>query len=258
MPRTHGQVQPTSLKVYYRRTSSSSWVLLDHYTQTTSNWELREILLPDDAKTETCQLAFEGKSNWGWGVCIDDVKIEERGRIDRKVESFSVAQKASALPSGSTINIFGNLLILVTGNHLDIPINSIKINYTGTNIEDIDQISLYHTRDSTFSVKTKITTDISINGNEITFSPSFNLKTGNNYIWFAFDISDEGEHGNIVDFSIDANSVLLGDNSFPASPSNPSAFATIHESLFSLTSAPMRVGKNQSLANWHTPGFGHL
>lgn len=220
------------LKVYYRRTSSSGWVLLDHYTQTTSNWELREILLPDDAKTETCQLAFEGKSNWGWGVCIDDVKIEERGRIDRKVESFSVVQKTSALPSGSTINIFGNLLILVTGNHLDIPINSIKINYTGTNIEDIDQISLYHTRDSTFSVKTKITTDISINGNEITFSPSFNLKTGNNYIWFAFDISDEAEHGNIVDFSIDANSVLLGDNSFPASPSDPSAFATIHESLF--------------------------
>jgi archaellum component FlaF (FlaF/FlaG flagellin family) len=220
------------LKIYYRRSSADGWVLIEHYTATTTNWTLREILLPDDAKTETCQIAFEGISNWGWGVCVDEVRIEERGRLDRKVEYFDLKQKSGTIPSGSTVNPFGNILALVSGNNLDIPLNSITINYTGTDIADIDQLTVYHTRDSIFSVSSKIPASINISGNEITITaPTFNLQTGNNYIWFTFDVSPEAEHGNSIDFSLAANSVLLGENTFPSTAQDPSSIATIHESL---------------------------
>jgi len=220
------------LKIYYRRSSSDGWVLIEHYTSTATNWTLREILLPDDAKTETCQLAFEGISNWGWGVCLDEIRVEERGRLDRKVEYFEMKQKSGAMPSGSTINPFGHILALVSGNNLEIPLNSITINYTGTSIADIDQVNVYHTRDSLFSVRSKIPAEISISGNEITITaPTFNLQTGNNYIWFAFDINSEAKHGNTVDFSLAANAAILGDNTFPSTAINPINSATIHESL---------------------------
>ncbi|MDY0348855.1 MAG: T9SS type A sorting domain-containing protein [Tenuifilaceae bacterium] len=220
------------LRVYYRRSSSSDWVLLEHYTSAAPNWTLREMLLPDDAKTETCQIAFEGISNWGWGVCIDEVKIEERGIVDRKVESFELKQKSSIIPSGSNVNPFGYLLALVSGNHQQIPLNSITLNYTGTDIGDIENINIYHTRDSTFSVNSKIPAEVSILGNEITVTaPTFNLRTGNNYIWFVFDINSESAHGNTVDFNLAANSVLLGDKTFPATAQHPAGAATIYESL---------------------------
>lgn len=222
------------LNVYYRRSSSDDWILLEHYASKASDWTLREILLPDDAKTETCQLAFEGISNWGWGVCIDEVRIEERGRLDRKVEYFEAKQKTSVVPTNTNNNPIGYILALVSGNNLNIPLNSITLNYTGTNISDIDQLNVYHTRDSIFSVKSKISVDISISANEITITaPTFNLSTGNNYIWFTADVNASASHGNSIDFTLDANSVLLGESTFPSTPLSPTGSSTIFESILS-------------------------
>ncbi|MDX9771621.1 MAG: hypothetical protein RBT19_14765, partial [Tenuifilaceae bacterium] len=90
----------------------------------------------------------------------------------------------------------------------------------------------YHTRDSLFSVRSKIPAEISISGNQITITaPTFNLQTGNNYIWFTFDINSEAKHGNTVDFSLAANAAILGDNTFPSTAIDPINSATIHESL---------------------------
>lgn len=219
------------LKVYYRRSTTSSWVLLDHYTLTEKDWTYKEIILPDDAKTTTCQIAFEGKSNWGWGVCVDEVKVEERGFIDRTVESFELVKRDVTIPSGSKVNVFGNLLVIVAGNINEIPVNSVKINYTGTDIGDIAKVSLYHTRDSVFSVQNKLADNATIVGNEITLTSNFNLRTGSNYLWFTFDISNEAEHGNLIDFSISANSANLGGKWFPQTAISTTGHGTIWEAL---------------------------
>ncbi|MDD3568402.1 MAG: BNR-repeat neuraminidase N-terminal domain-containing protein, partial [Bacteroidales bacterium] len=220
------------LKVYYRENITSEWKLLDHYTSEVRNWTKQEILLPDAAKTSTCQIAFEGISNWGYGTCIDDVRIEERGIIPRKIETFQVKQYNDNYPTGSENNPFSYVKVLVSGNTNEIPVNSITLNYSGTDINDLSSIRLFHTRDSLFKVSTPLNATVTYNGNKITLTaPLFNLNTGTNYIWIALGIENNSTHGNMVDFYIDPNDVVLGTESFPLSVLTPNGTATIHESL---------------------------
>ncbi|MFP4556408.1 MAG: T9SS type A sorting domain-containing protein [Bacteroidales bacterium] len=221
------------LKVYYSTTKNPyNWVELEHYDSPVASWTKREIILPDDVKVQDCYIAFEGISNWGWGVCIDDVAIEERGLLQRTVESFGLRQYNATFPSGSNINQFSFISALVSGNTGDIPVNSITLSYTGTDINDLANVRLFHTRDSIFNITTPIPSDVSINGDEITLTaPTFNLFTGENYIWVCFDINSSVDYGNSVNFTLNSNSVQLGSTTFPSTTLNPSQSASIHTSI---------------------------
>lgn len=224
---------PDELKIYYSITKNPyTWVQIEHYNTPVANWTEREIILPDAVKVQECFIAFEGISNWGWGVCVDDVTIEERGLLQRTVETFSVKQQTATFPSGSKINPFAFIRAYVSGNNGEIPVNSIQLDYTGTDIANISNTSIYHTRDSLFSITSPVESSISYNGNEITITaPTFNLLTGDNYIWICFDIEPDVSYGTKVDFTMEANSVLLGQTTFPTTAANPIQYATIHESL---------------------------
>jgi len=63
------------LRVYYRTSSASAWVLLKTYTSDVSAWTERKLTLPNG--TATYQVAFEGNAKYGYGVAIDNVKIEQ-------------------------------------------------------------------------------------------------------------------------------------------------------------------------------------
>jgi M6 family metalloprotease-like protein len=65
------------LRVYYRTATNSPWVLLPAATYVTrvSSWTQRSLLLP--SPTRTYQIAFEGNALFGYGVCIDDVRITD-------------------------------------------------------------------------------------------------------------------------------------------------------------------------------------
>jgi len=220
------------LRVYYRPNSEEDWVLLEEFINPTINWVYRIIVLPNEAKTESCQIAFHAKSNWGYGVCIDKVIIEEKGILPRKVESFSVKQYNINYPSGSDLNPLGYFSALVSGNDGDVPINTLAINYTGTEISDITDVNIFYTRDSVFNINAPISSEYSIDDNLITITaPDFSLQTGNNYVWICFDIDQTAEHGNIVDYTYSANSVDLGVGNYPATSQNPSGIGIIEESL---------------------------
>lgn len=221
------------LKVYYSITKDPyTWVQLEHYTTPLANWTKREITLPDAVKVQQCYIAFEGISNWGWGVCIDEVKIEERGLLPRTVETFALRQYSVTFPSGTNINPFSFIRAFVTGNSGEIPVNAINLSYTGTSINDISNVRLYHTRDSLFTIGTPITSNVTINNNDITINaPSFNLLTGDNYLWICFDIAPSASYGNTIDFTLNANSVQLGNTTFPTTNLNPIQFANIHTSV---------------------------
>jgi len=220
------------LKVYYRPDSISAWVLLEEYINSTSDWVQRIILLPNEAKTQYFQLAFQAKSKWGWGVCIDEVVIEEKGILPRKVETLSVKQSNGYYPTSSEINPTGFIAAFVSGNDGTIPINSIQLNYTGTDISDVTNVSLYYTRDSVFSVSTPIQSETTVEGNTITVTaPEFSLQTGDNIVWICFDISESATHGNISDYTYSSNSIDLGGTTFPSTAQNPSGKGTIEESI---------------------------
>ena len=221
------------MKVLYRTSSSSEWVEIEHYQYAVSEWEYREIILNDDAKSTTTQIAFEAITKWGFGVCIDEVFVVERGYLDRKVESFKVKQYNNIFPSGSEINPFAYINLTVSGNIGSIPINSISIEYTGSDINDIVDVNLFHTRDSIFRVINPIVNSTTITGNTITIeAPTFNLNTGENFIWFSFDIGENADYGNTVDFTISPSSCSLGNEFFPKEALNPSGTATIYNTIF--------------------------
>ncbi len=63
------------LRVYYRKTAFAPWTLLATYASDTPVWVQRSVLLPEP--TSTYYLAFEGNARFGYGVCIDDVRIND-------------------------------------------------------------------------------------------------------------------------------------------------------------------------------------
>ncbi|HPQ36000.1 MAG TPA: BNR-repeat neuraminidase N-terminal domain-containing protein, partial [Tenuifilaceae bacterium] len=220
------------LKVLYRPSQNEAWVLIEHYTSTIKNWTQHIFILPDEAKTQTCQIAFRAKSNWGYGVCIDEVKIEEKGVLPRQIESFSVKQSSTFIPSGSEVNPLGYFNAFVIGNDGLLPINSIVADYSGTDITDITGIQLFYTRDTIFNVSTQIPSNYSVEGTQITIeAPSFSLQTGENYIWITANVSSSANHSNTIDFTHAANSIDIGGNLFPSINLSPTGFNTIEESI---------------------------
>lgn len=61
------------LRVYYRTSQSSPWVLLAEYTSAVNAWTQRIIQLPNF--NSTYQIAFEGTTKYGYGVGIDNVEF---------------------------------------------------------------------------------------------------------------------------------------------------------------------------------------
>ena len=80
------------LRVYYRNQSSASWTLLNgqEYTEEVSSWTTEEgIVLPN--LTATYQIAFEFKSNYGFGVGIDYIHISDStGVVSNCPDTFEV------------------------------------------------------------------------------------------------------------------------------------------------------------------------
>lgn len=77
---SHAQMQRTgdvdTLRIYYRSSPSSRWVMLREYADKISNWRTDTIALT--AKTATYQLAFEGTDNFGRGIVIDEIIVRPK------------------------------------------------------------------------------------------------------------------------------------------------------------------------------------
>lgn len=64
-----------NLKVYYKTSSNSSWVLLNSYTSNKSTWTEVVIDLPNTS--ENYFIAFEANLKGGYGICLDGLEIYE-------------------------------------------------------------------------------------------------------------------------------------------------------------------------------------
>jgi hypothetical protein len=223
------------LKVYYRTAANAPWVLLEEYLFTTPNWTERTIVLPAAAKTETCQLAFEGISKWGYGACLDDVNLIERGVLPRQIQAIGAVQYQQPAPTGLNDIPLGYISMEVSGNDGTLPVNSINLTYTGTAATDIaaNGFKLYYTRDTIFVNDAPLTpTGVSVSGGQISITGlSYPLQTGKNYIWVTTSIATNAIPGNTVDYSIQANAIQVGALTFPGTALSPMQTAIVEESL---------------------------
>ncbi len=102
------------LKVYYRTSETSPWVLLQYYDTNIPNWTEHVLSLPN--KNATYSLAFEGINYYGYGVVIDDIMIYDDPPqlllIDKNFLQFS-----------TPIDSVGQIdSVLITGQYLTQPI----------------------------------------------------------------------------------------------------------------------------------------
>ncbi|MDI3527606.1 MAG: hypothetical protein PWR03_1789 [Tenuifilum sp.] len=220
------------LKVYYRLSPTSPWVYLIEYPNATIGWVKREIILPEEAKSAKCQIGFEGISNWGWGVCLDDIEVVERGNVPRVVYSINALQNNQDIPSGTPANPIFAIEIIVKGNTGTLNLSSINATFTGTSISDISNWQLFYSTDTVTVTKNKVSCTVNVSGSTITLSNiTQELQTGENYIFIAADISQSANHGDELDLMLSPNSITISGSTYPSSALNPSGKYTISESL---------------------------
>jgi hypothetical protein len=63
------------LRVYYRTSLASEWVLLAYLEEEATAWT--EIILDLPEPSATYQIAFEGEAYWGYGVCVDNILVQD-------------------------------------------------------------------------------------------------------------------------------------------------------------------------------------
>jgi len=63
------------LRIYYRTNSTAEWVQFASYTSNLSTWTYETVDLPNPSTTY--YLAFEGNALFGYGVCVDDIRISD-------------------------------------------------------------------------------------------------------------------------------------------------------------------------------------
>jgi hypothetical protein len=61
------------LKVFYSSNGGSTWTELVNYTSSVAAWTER-ILTISLSRATTCA-KFEGIAKWGYGICLDDIKV---------------------------------------------------------------------------------------------------------------------------------------------------------------------------------------
>ncbi|MBN2347696.1 MAG: T9SS type A sorting domain-containing protein [Bacteroidales bacterium] len=206
-----GVTEFDKLRVYYKVHSDSAWVLLQEYLEYTPNWTQRSIFLPENAFTSTFYLAFEGESNWGFGVCIDDIEIIERGIIPMQLGYSNFVQPSiHFVPTESKDNHVLRIDLDVYGNYGKLIFDSISIQSLCENNSDISEqgVKLYYTESQNFSSNQQLGSAQDIGSGIVNFSNlNFEIPYGNSYLWVTFNIDSLAEHGRFVDALIPPNGI---------------------------------------------------
>lgn len=226
------------LRVFFKSGPDSSWVLLGEYLELTPTWTQRVLLLPETGVTDSCYIAFEGTTRWGFGVCIDSVIVLETELADRVVSNVSVTQASTGyIPSGLSNAPIIRIGLQVQGNSGTLTLDSLVV--TSLNSKDHyvkpNGVKLFYTTSPIFSSETQIGTAQSFVGGKAYFTGiAKSLPTGMSYVWVTYDIVEGHDtiHGQIADAMIEAYSIKAGTGLYPLSNLSPEGNRIIYESLF--------------------------
>lgn len=208
-----GSTDFDKLRVYSKSHADSAWILLEEYLDVVTDWTKRSIFLPDTLLSNTFYIAFEGETNYGWGTCIDLIEVTEKGIIPLHVTDFSVAQSQSSF---TTYNSESTPILQigfdVFGNTGKLTVDSINAKFVGSDIDDVKDsgVKLFFTKKAYFSPQNQVGGSISfVNGDAIFSNLDYELPYGKSYLWLAYDIISETNHGNILDAELSQESVIV-------------------------------------------------
>jgi len=226
------------LSVYYKTSKNAPWVKLAEYTSLVSQWKKRSILLPDSSLSDTYYLAFEGKTNNGFGVCIDEVLIQESGVTPKYVEEISYHQASTEfVATQSENNPILRMDIEIEGNEGSIYLDSLTLTSLNTNDSDIktNGVKLRASNDTVLENSWQIGSGINFSSGKALFENiNYELPRGLSSVWITYDVKADTDHstqGHILDARIDANNIKINNNTYPLVYKSPNGSREIYESI---------------------------
>jgi len=201
------------LAVYYRVHEDSVWRFLEDYTSEVSEWTERKMFLPDTSLSGTYYIAFEGKTKWGHGVCIDSVQIVETGIIPSHVEEVLYDNyNNEPVSTGSSSNPIIKIRLKIYGNTGNIILDSLAFKSLNDNDGDLSNngVKLFYTKDENFNTAVQLGSSKNFSGGTVVFDNlDYTLTTGYSYLWLTYDCVEGATPGNIFDAAVLENSFKL-------------------------------------------------
>ena len=222
------------LRVYYRVSQGDSWILLHEYLDPIYEWEKQSLVLPNISSSY--QVAFEGQTRWGYGTCVDNVIIEEKGLQPMYIGEIDFEQPFSNyIPSGTSDMPILRMDFKVYGNTDSVLLD--HIHFTSLNTADGDilpnGVKLYSTTTQQFTTDNPVGTPTNFVSGVASFNGlNYTLPPGQTYLWLAYDVDINAGHGNLLDVKVAAHDIRANDNFYPASEQSPLGDRTVFETIY--------------------------
>ncbi len=227
------------LRIYYKTHFDSAWTearKIAEYTDEVYDWTEQTVLLPEDALVPECYLAFKATTNYGWGVCIDDVAVLETGIKPRQVDTVRIYQEnTSNIPTGTRYNPLLRINVSVKGNTGTVTLNSLEVSSLNTSDADINTngVKLYYNYSNrNFYASTVLDSATFVSGQAQFSSLDLNLPTGHTSLWITYDISTGAVHNHTADAMLEAGSININGGTYPAIDASPAGSRLIQETVF--------------------------
>lgn len=222
------------LRVYYKVSEGSSWVLLHEYLDPVYEWELQKLTLPNPSATY--YVAFEGHTRWGYGTCIDNVTIQSTGLQPMWIKEIDFQQPFSNyVPSGSHDVPVMRVDFTLYGNTDTARLSSIR--FTSLNSSDTDLesegVKLFSTSTQTFSTENPLGVATNFVSGIATFTGLDHiLPPGHSYLWLAYDLKTDIAYENIIDVKVTPNSILANDTLYPSVEQSPVGNRIVYQTQY--------------------------
>jgi len=227
------------LRVYYKTDFDDPWTELNkiaEYTDEVFDWTKQIILLPEEAFVQECYFAFRAKTNYGWGVGIDDVRVIETEFRAREVDTIQVFQEdTNILPTGSRCNPILRIDVAVSGNTGTLILNSLDVSSLNGSDSDIDADGVkiwYNSSNKNFYAATVLDTASFASGEAQFSSLNLDLPTGHTSLWISYDIKEDAVHNNLADAMLQVGSINIGGSTYPSVAASPGGNRVIQEAVF--------------------------